>query len=170
MMGCGIIAGYRPSRDARRPQYVWYFAGDGLIATDALVSAGEYMRAKEELGFIGKYQEPTTGMIWHELSQSAGYIDWSKYPYMYVHVDSFDYLSTIAGYVASSGDTSFAIDYWPSIVKAYGYCRSPIQDSDHLPHIPADKEGCDEQARTADDLGLSVGCWLPAWALKSLHD
>jgi len=80
---------------------------------------------------------------------------------MYVHVDSFDYLSTIAGYVASSGDTSFAIDHWPSIVKAYGYCRSPIQDSDHLPHIPADKEGGDEQARTADDLGLSVG-WLAA--------
>jgi len=73
MMGCSIVAGYRSSRDARRPQYAWYFAGDGLIATNALVSAGEYMRAKEELEFIGKYQEPTTGMIWHELSQSAGY-------------------------------------------------------------------------------------------------
>lgn len=162
MIGCGIVAGYGPSRDARRPQYAWYFAGDGLVATNALVSAGEYTRAKEELEFIEKYQEPTTGMIWHELSQSAGYIDWSKYPYMYVHVDiSFDYLSTIARYVASSGDTSFATNHWSSIVKAYGYCRSLIRDSDHLPHIPADKEGGDEQARPGDDLGLSAG-WLAA--------
>lgn len=163
-IGCGIVAGYGPSRDARRPQYAWYFAGDGLIATNALISAGEYGRAKEELEFIAKYQEPTTGMIWHELSQSAGYIDWSKYPYMYVHVDiSFDYLSTVARYVASSGDKAFATDHWPSLLKAYRYCRSLIRDADHLPHIPIDKEGGDEQARPGDDLSLSAG-WLAASA------
>jgi len=162
MIGCGIVAGYGPSRDARRPQYAWYFAGDGLIATNALVSAGAYTRAKEELEFIAKYQEPATGMIWHELSQSSGYIDWSKYPYMYVHVDiSFDYISTVARYVTSSGDTSFATDHWLSILKAYSYCRSLIRDADHLPHIPADKEAGDEQARPGDDLSLSAG-WLAA--------
>jgi glycogen debranching enzyme len=163
-LGCGIVAGYGPSRDARRPQYEWFFAGDGLVATNALISGGQYSRAREELEFILKYQEPATGMIWHELSQSAGYIDWSKYPYMYVHVDiSLDYLVTVARYVGTSGDIAFASDNWSSIAAAYHYCQTLIRSADHLPHIPADKEGGDEQARPGDDLSLSAG-WLAATA------
>ena len=162
LLGCGIVAGYGPSRDARRPQYAWFFAGDGLVATNALISAGEYTRAREELAFIQRYQDPVTGMIWHELSQSAGYIDWSKYPYMYVHVDiSFDYLATVARYVAISGDAAFAQEQWKSIASAYRYCQSLIGRDDHLPHIPQDKEASDEQHRPADDLGLSAA-WIDA--------
>ncbi len=161
-LGCGMVAGYGPSRDARRPQYDWFFAGDGLVATNALLSAGEYSRAREELEFIMKYQDPKTGTIWHELSQSAGLIDWKKYPYMYVHVDiSFDYLNTVARYVEVSGDTTFATDHWSSIAAAYQYCQSVIRASDHLPHIPADKEGGDEQDRPDDDLSLSSS-WVAA--------
>lgn len=160
LLGCGIVAGYGPSRDARRPQYAWFLAGDGLLASDALVSAGEYSRAKEELEFITRYQEPKTGMIWHELSQSAGYIDWAKYPYMYVHVDiTADYLAAVARYVIASGDVLFARDHWAAILHAYAYCRSLIDRADHLPHIPPDKEGGDEQARPGDDLALSAGVW-----------
>ncbi len=155
-IGCGIVAGYGPSRDARRPQYDWFFAGDGLVTTNGLLAAGEYSRAREELEFIIKYQDQKTGMVWHELSQSAGYMDWSKYPYMYVHVDiSFDYLNTVARYVAVSGDTKFAVDHWSSIAAAYRYCQAIINTSDNLPHIPADKEGGDEQDRPDDDLSLS---------------
>ena len=162
MLGCGLVAGYGPSRDARRPQYAWFFAGDGLVGTNALISAGEYTRAREELAFIVKYQDGKTGMIWHELSQSAGYIDWTKYPYMYVHVDiSFDYLATVARYVAAAGDAKFAQEHWSSIASAYRYCHSLIGSSDHLPHIPEDKEASDEQHRPADDLGLSAA-WMAA--------
>ena len=161
-LGCGLVAGYGPSRPGRRPQYAWFFAGDGLIATNALVSAGEYARARDELEFIAKYQDKTTGMVWHELSQSAGYLDWSKYPYMFVHVDiTFDYLNTVARYVAISGDTGFATRHWSSIAAAYQYCRSLISPSDNLPHIPPGKEGGDEQHRPADDLGLSIS-WVAA--------
>ena len=157
-IGCGIVAGYGPSRDARRPQYAWFFAGDGLVATNALIAAGEYTRAREELSFITRYQQPKTGMIWHELSQSAGYIDWTKYPYMYVHVDiTADYLATLARYVETSGDLTFLQEHWPSILDAYHYCHSLIDPTDHLPHIPLDKEGGDEQARPKDDLSLSSG-------------
>lgn len=160
-LGCGIVAGYGPSRDALRPQYAWFFGGDGLIATNALVSASEYARAREELAFIQRYQNPSNGMIWHELSQSAGYIDWSKYPYMYVHVDiTFDYLATLARYVAVSGDVAFAKERWSSVAAAYAYCKSSI-GADHLPHIPPDKEASDEQHRPADDLSLSAS-WLAA--------
>jgi glycogen debranching enzyme len=161
-LGCGVVAGYGPSRDARRPQYDWFFAGDGLVATNALVAAGEYSRAREELEFIIKYQDMKTGMIWHELAQSAGYLDWPKSGYMFVHVDiTFSYLNTVAQYVLASGDTGFAHDHWDSIAAAYRYCQSLIQPSDHLPHIPAGKEGGDEQDRPSDDLSLSSS-WVTA--------
>lgn len=160
-LGCGTVGGYGPSRGARRPQYDWFFAGDELVAASALVAAGEYDRARDELLFIMKYQDQKTGMIWHELSQSAGYIDWSKYPYMFVHVDiSFDYLNTVAHYVSASGDTKFASDHWKSIEAAYRYCSALIGE-DGLPHIPAGKEGADEQHRPAEDLGLSTS-WAAA--------
>ncbi len=163
-LGCGIVAGYGPSRSARRPQYAWFFAGDGLTAVNALVAEGDYSRAREELQFITKYQDPNTGQIWHELSQSAGYIDWSKYPYMFVHVDiSFDYLNVVARYVSVSGDTGFALVQWPSIEGAYRYCRSLISATDNLPHIPQNKEGADEQDKLGDDLGLSSS-WVGATA------
>ena len=168
-VGCGIVAGYGPSRDARRPQYAWFFAGDGLIATNALIAAGEYTRARDELNFIARYQQPQTGMIWHELSQSAGWIDWSKYPYMYVHVDiTADYLAAVAHYVEASGDVEFARQHWTSILQAHQYCRSLIRDTDHLPHIPPDKEGGDEQARPGDDLALSAGVLSADTAFGSL--
>ena len=120
-LGCGLVAGYGPSRGPRRPQYAWFFAGDGLIATDGLVASGEYDRARAELDFILKYQDRKTGMIWHELSQSAGHIDWAgKYPYMFVHVDiTFQFLGALLRYVEASGDTDFVQQHWPAIASAY---------------------------------------------------
>jgi glycogen debranching enzyme len=160
--GCGLVAGYGPSRPGRRPQYAWFFAGDGLLATDALISAGSFARAREELEFIVRYQDQKTGMVWHELAQSANYVEWAKYPYMFVHVDiSLAYLNTAARYVATSGDGDFAIKHWDSIAAAYRYCQSLVGTEDHLPHIPAGKSGGDEQHSPADDLGLSTS-WAEA--------
>jgi glycogen debranching enzyme len=161
-LGCGIVAGYGPSRPGRRPQYAWYFAGDGMVATQALISAGSFARARDELEFIARYQDKTTGMVWHELAQSANYVDWLKYPHMFVHVDiSFGYLDTIARYVQTSGDIDFVTRHWDSIAGAYRYCQSLINAQDHLPHIPADKSGGDEQHSPVDDLGLSTS-WVEA--------
>ncbi|MGC1869735.1 MAG: hypothetical protein WA700_02145 [Acidobacteriaceae bacterium] len=162
-LGCGLVAGYGPSRGARRPQYAWFFAGDAMVAVQALLSAGEYDRARGALDFIAKYQDPKTGMIWHELSQSAGLIDWvGKYPYMFVHVDiSFQYLNTVAEYVATSGDKTFLQDHWKSVQAAYRYCQSLIDPADGLPHIPPGKEGGDEQDRMSDELTLSAS-WVAA--------
>ncbi len=162
-LGSGIVAGYGPSRGERRPQYAWFFAGDGLIATDALVATGEYERARAELAFILKYQNAANGMIWHELSQSAGFLDWAgKYPYMYVHVDiTFAFLSTFSRYVETTGDTAFLAANWPRIAAAYRYCRSVLDPATGLPAIPPGKEGGDEQTRMKDDLGLSAS-WLGA--------
>lgn len=162
-LGCGEVAGYGPSRPDRRPQYDWFFAGDGLIAMQGMLSAGDYGRARDELDFIRKYQNPSNGMIWHELSQSAGLIDWKhKYPYMYVHVDTtFQYLASVADYVATTGDHVFVTANWKSIDTAYLYCRSLINAKSHLPQIPAGKEGQNEQMRMRDDIGLSSE-WISA--------
>jgi glycogen debranching enzyme len=105
VLGCGLVAGYGPSRNARRPQYAWFFAGDALIAVEALVSSGDYERAQQALAFIAKYQDARTGMIWHEISQSADPADWAtRYPYMFVHVDiTFQYLTAVERYVSAAG-------------------------------------------------------------------
>jgi glycogen debranching enzyme len=162
-LGCGLVAGYGPSRTGRRPQYAWFFAGDGLVATDSLVSTGEYDRARAELEFILKYQDQNTGMIWHEISQSAGYIDWAgKYPYMFVHVDiTFQFLGVVARYVEASGDIDFAREHWSAIEAAFRYCQSLVDPATRLPRIPPDKEGNNEQDRESDELSLSAE-WLDA--------
>jgi glycogen debranching enzyme len=162
-LGCGEIAGYGPSRPGRRPQYAWFFAGDGLVATDALVAAGNYTMARQELAFVTQYQNKNNGMIWHELSQSADLADWAKkYPYMYVHVDiTFEYLTSFANYVRVSGDREFLKANWSNLQAAYAYCESLIDSETGLPKIPAGQEGGNEQDRMRDDLGLSSS-WIAA--------
>jgi hypothetical protein len=71
---------------------------------------------------------------------------------------SFAYLAAITHYVSASGDVDFARTHWPSIASAYHYCLSLI-GPDGLPHIPAGKEGGDEQHRPAEDLSLSTS-WV----------
>jgi glycogen debranching enzyme len=161
-LGCGLVAGYGPSRNARRPQYDWFFAGDGMVDLPALLAAGQHARAREELEFILKYQDQSTGMIWHELSQSAAWIDWNKYPYMFVHVElTFDFLSAARQYLSATGDRDFIVAHWAAIQSAYKYCQSLLERSDGLPHIPPEKEGSREQEPLSEELALSAN-WLSA--------
>ncbi len=164
-LGCGFVGGYGPSHPVRRPQYDWFFAGDGLIAADAAVDDGSLQSARRELEFVLHYRDEKTGMIWHELSQSAGLIDWrGKYPYMFVHVDiTFQFLSSVAHYVQVSGDVDFVNTHWDALLAAYRYCASLIDPATALPRIPADKEAANEQDRMADDLGLATA-WVEAAA------
>jgi glycogen debranching enzyme len=162
-LGCGSLAGYGPSRGERRPQYAWFFANDGLVAVAALLREGAYERAREELEFILRYQNKRTGAIWHELSQSAGLLDWEgKYPYMYVHVDvSFDFLNGIRDYVQTTGDVAFAQAHWDALRAAYEYCRATLPAGAVLPEIPAGQQGRNEQDPQRDELSLSLA-WVSA--------
>ena len=160
-LGCGLVAGYGPSRRGRRPQYDWFFAGDGMVAVRGLLADGKYDLARQELEFILKYQDQQTGMIWHELSQSAAFLDWKNYPYMYLHVDlSFQFLSTFAEYYSVTGDLPFVKAHWNSIQSAHRYCLS-LLEKDALPHIPSEKRGEREQEALSDELALSIN-WLTA--------
>src|SRR6201996_1069616 len=161
-LGCAYAGGFGPSRRSRRPQYAWYFAGDGMISTHAALAAGDYEHARDEIRFIAKYQDSTSGMIWHELSQSAPYLDWrGKYPYLFVHADvSYSYIPAVAEYVRTTNDRAFLREIWPSVEKAFTYCRNLI-DANGLPEIPAGKLGMDEQNPMRDELGLSAD-WILA--------
>jgi len=169
-LGCALVAGYGPSHGARRPQYAWYFAGDGLLATQALLQEGQYSRAAEELEFIYRYQHRDNGMIWHEISQSAAFLDWAKdYPYLYVHVDiTFDFLAVLAEYDRVTADQAFLARHWPATLKAYRYCLSTLDESDGLPRVPADKMSGNEQDRLTDELTLSAAWVEAAHAMSEL--
>ncbi len=169
-LGCALVAGYGPSHGARRPQYAWYFAGDGLLATEALLYEGNYKRALDELDFLYRYQSPETGMMWHEISQSAGFLNWAKdYPYMYIHVDiTFDFLGVLADYERTTGDQAFLSRHWPATLKAYHYCLSTLDKEDGLPRVPADKMSGNEQDRLTDELTLSAAWVRAAHAMSEL--
>ena len=169
-LGCALVAGYGPSHTSRRPQYAWYFAGDGLLAAEALLHEGNYKRAADELAFLYRYQKPDDGMMWHEISQSAGFLNWAKdYPYMYVHVDiTFDFLTELAEYDRISGDQAFLAQHWPATLKAYQYCLSTLDKSDGLPRVPADKLSGNEQDRLTDELTLSASWVSAAHAMSEL--
>ena len=175
-LGCAVVAGYGPSHSSRRPQYAWPFAGDGLSAAEALLHEGNYKRAADELDFLYRYQKPEDGMMWHEISQSAGFLNWAKdYPYMYVHVDiTFDFLTELAEYDRISGDQAFLSRHWPATLKAYQYCLSTLDKSDGLPRVPADKMSGNEQDRLTDELTLSASWVSAAHAMfelaASMHD
>ena len=160
-LGCGFVAGFGPSRRSRRPQYAWYFAGDGMIASHAAMEVGDLLRTRNELNFISKYQR-SDGMIWHEISQSAPYLDWqNEYPYMFVHADlTYPYISSVADYVRRSNDRALLHEIWPSLQKAFEFGVSLV-GSDGLPRIPARTLGADEQGALADELGLSA-TWIAA--------
>ncbi len=162
-LGCGEVAGYGPSRPGRRPQYAWFFAGDGLVAVDGLLAAGLVDRARDELAFIARRQDKATGMVWHELSLSAPLIDWERrYPYMFVHVDiTLQHLATLDRYVETTGDRAFLQAQWPGVEAAWRYARSLVDLATALPAIPKGKQGQNEQDELRDDVRLSAS-WIEA--------
>jgi glycogen debranching enzyme len=145
-LGCGLVAGYGPSRDTRRPQYAWFFGGDALNNTFALEASGDHALARDAIRFIQKYQKKDDGGIFHELSQSAGLIDWFKeYPYAYRHTDvSAMYLVALRNLYRASGDIDFVRSSWDSIKAAYRYLVSRVDSSDGLVTIPPGGWGGDE--------------------------
>ena len=145
-LGCGLVAGYGPSRDTRRPQYAWFFGGDAMINTFALEAAGDHDLACDALRFIQKYQKKDTGEILHELSQSAGLLDWFKeYPYAYRHTDaSAMYLVAFRHLYRASGDLDFVRASWDSLRAAYNYLVSRVDPQDGLVTIPPAGWGGDE--------------------------
>ncbi|MGZ4816120.1 MAG: amylo-alpha-1,6-glucosidase [Terriglobales bacterium] len=159
-LGCGLVGGYGPTFDTRRPQYAWFFAGDALVTISALEAEGAHDETLLALAFIRRYQNAQTGAIWHEISQAANYVDWfHRYPYIYRHTDiSPLYLVTMRDVWRSSGDRTLLERSWPSLEAAWRFCLAPVDPHDGLIIIPPDQSGVNENEadRTEKELPLEI--------------
>src|SRR5215467_5930982 len=128
-LGTGLVAGYRTSGQGQRPGFAWFFGRDSFWTSFALNSEGDFPTAKRALDSISKYQRED-GKIPHEISQGASLVDWFKgYPYPYASADATPlYIIAMNDYVTQSGDTSFAMEKWDSLWKAYEFLRSTYDE------------------------------------------
>jgi hypothetical protein len=132
-LGRGLVAGLGPSGSGGRPGFGWFFGSDTYINSLSLDSLGFFAEAAEAIAFTRKWQR-ADGKMAHELSQAAGYIDWWKdYPYGYIHADTTPfYIIAADEYFGRTGDLEFARASWPSIRKAFAWCRTTDADGDGL--------------------------------------
>ncbi len=132
-LGCGLVAGLGHSGTGGRPGFGWFFGTDAYLNSLSLSSYGAHEVAREALDFTQKWQRED-GKMAHELSQAAGYIDWFKdYPYGYIHGDTTPYyIIAFHDYFRWSGDREFLQRSWPSLRRAYDWCRKTDSDGDGL--------------------------------------
>lgn len=169
-VGCSYVSGYGSSGTGTRPMYCWFF-DEPVITSWAYLEYGGAENTKEALRFIQKYQR-ADGKIPHEISQSAGLINWFKdYPFPYIHPDSaLWYLVAMGHFYRFTGDQDFVRQSWPSIRKAYDYCISILDPRDGLPAIPKDEWGSAELATFSKDAAMA-GEWIAALrAVRGISD
>lgn len=132
-LGTGLIAGLGTSGTGGRPGFGWYFGGDAFFNSFSLNSYGAHSTVRDALAFTQKWQRED-GKMAHELSQSAGYVDWwNKYHYGYIHGDTTPfYIAAMYDYYLMTGDRDFLKQSWSSLKKAYDWCLSTDEDGDGL--------------------------------------
>jgi hypothetical protein len=161
-LGCGFVSGYGSSGTGTRPMYAWYF-DEPNISERAFVETGLSEEMREAFRFIQKFQRDD-GQIPHEISQSAGTMEWFKdYPYAYIHSDTaLWYLVAMGHFYRFTGDLTFLTESWPSIRKAYAYLLSTLKAENGLPQIPPDQWGSMETAGVAVQDSAMGGEWIAA--------
>jgi hypothetical protein len=161
-LGCGYVSGYGSSGTGTRPMYAWFF-DEPTVGERAFLDTGSADSVRDAFRFIQRFQRDD-GKIPHEISQSAGAIDWFKnYPYAYIHSDtSLWYLIAMGHFYRFTGDLKFLVESWPSIRKAYEYCLSMLNAGNGLPQIPAEEWGSMETAGVASQDSAMAGEWIAA--------
>jgi glycogen debranching enzyme len=126
-----LVAGYYASGDSARPGFGWFFGRDALYTLYAVNGYGDFALSRSELEFLIRRQR-ADGKIMHEYSQTAPFIDWLAFPYMYAAADSTPlFLLAVADYVRASGDTAFLTAHRDAIEKAWAFETDPSHDTDH---------------------------------------
>lgn len=128
-LGLGLVAGLGPSRGGERPGFGWFFDGDAMEASRAMVAYGDFEGAKRVLEFAASHQR-ADGKMMHELVLSARLCNWVEdYPYAYYKAGNTpDFIDAVANYVGASGDIEFRDRMWPHVRSAYGHCVSCLDD------------------------------------------
>ena len=116
-----LVAGYYASADSARPGFGWFFGRDALYTLFAVNGYGNFALSKSELEFL-IHRQRDDGKIMHEWSQTAAFIDWRQFPYMYAAADATPlFLLAVADYVRSSGDLAFLTAHRDAIEKAWAF-------------------------------------------------
>jgi glycogen debranching enzyme len=116
-----LVAGYFASADSARPGFGWFFGRDALYTLFAVNGYGDFSLSKSELEFLIKRQRED-GKIMHEYSQTAAFIDWRSFPYMYAAADATPlFLLAVTDYVRASGDVAFLNAHGDAIEKAWSF-------------------------------------------------
>jgi hypothetical protein len=94
---------------------------------------GDFELTRTSLDLLAKNQRDD-GKIFHELTQSAGLLNWFQdYPYGFYHAEtSAFFIVAMADYLMRSGDKDFIIENWEGIKQAYHYCIRADEDGDGL--------------------------------------
>jgi len=116
-----LVAGYYASADSARPGFGWFFGRDALYTLFAVNGYGNFALSRSELEFLIKRQRDD-GKIMHEYSQTAAFIDWRQFPYMYAAADATPlFILAMADYGRSSGDVAFITAHRDAIEKAWAF-------------------------------------------------
>ena len=125
-----LVAGYFDSGDSARPGFGWFFGRDALYTLYAVNGFGDFKLSKDELEFLIRRQRDD-GKIMYEFSQTAAFIDWKQFPYMYAAADATPlFLLAVLDYVRASGDTAFLTAHRDAIEKAWAFETDPAHDTD----------------------------------------
>ena len=166
-LGCGLVAGYGLSGGASdRPGFGWFFGGDASINSFAMTGVGQSQLVRDgALRFFAKYQR-ADGKITHEISQSAGHVDWYSYPYAFYHGDTSPFWILAFGeYWRQSNDSALLKELWPNVRRAYQWSLATDKDGDGLMENPSAGAGAlelgDLQVGILSDIYMS-GVWVAA--------
>jgi glycogen debranching enzyme len=125
-----LVAGYFASGDSARPGFGWFFGRDALYTLYAVNGFGDFKLSRDELEFLIRRQRED-GKIMHEYSQTAAFIDWKQFPYMYAAADATPlFLLAVLDYVRASGDAAFLTAHRDAIEKAWAFETDAAHNTD----------------------------------------
>lgn len=175
-LGEGLIAGYGLSRGSERPGFAWFFGGDALINSLAILDYGDFESVKKALSFLLRYQRED-GKIMHELSQGAGFVNWFEdYGFGFFHGDTTLYfVVSFSEYVRRTGDTDFVKKHWKKLEKIYRWMEEVDSNEDGIAETSFAGTGASETGPLRQEMhtdillaGLSAKAWEDMVWLASL--
>ena len=144
-----LVAGYYASGDSARPGFGWFFGRDALYTLYAVNGFGDFALTRAELEFLIRRQRED-GKIMHEYSQTAAFIDWRAFPYMYAAADATPlFLLAMNDYVRASGDVAFLAAHREAVEKAWTF---------ETTHAPGPDQGGNGIYTNAQGTG-----WVESW-------
>jgi hypothetical protein len=165
-LGEGLIAGYGLSGERERPGFGWYFGGDGLINSFAVLNYGDFAGARKEIEFLLKYQRKD-GKIMHELSQGAKFIDWfGDYGFPFFHGDTTLYFASFLDfYLQRTGDINFFIENNKKIDLIFSWMLNCDADKDGIVETKLAGVGASETGPLRQKMKTDI--YLAALSVKS---